>query len=91
MREGTFHGTEKTGVGAMEMPRGFCYRDVFLKGKPRHEKDDGFLFRHPRMEHAKRAKIFAPFDALKGFDDALGAYARAAAGPEETDANERKG
>ena len=55
-------------IGLMSMPPGFKYRDVFLKGPPKHEKYDSFLIRHPRMDVGKRAKIFAPFDALRGFD-----------------------
>ncbi len=55
----------------MAMPPGFKYRDVFLKGKPRHECLDPFRIRHPSMDPGRRAKIFAPFDALKGFDEAI--------------------
>lgn len=62
-----------TAVGVMEMPADFRYRDVFLKGKPRHEGFDYFLARHPKMEQGKRAKIFSPFDALKGFSEAVSA------------------
>ena len=58
-------------IGLMSMPPGFKYRDVFLKGPPKHEKYDSFLIRHPRMDVGKRAKIFAPFDALRGFDFAI--------------------
>ena len=67
-------------VGTMEMPPGFSYREVFLKGKPRHEQYDAFSVRHPKMDAGRRAKIFAPFDALKGFSDELAASERAAAG-----------
>lgn len=58
-------------IGVMEMPANFRYRDVFLKGKPRHNQYDRFLIRHPRMDVGRRAKIFAPYDALKGFDEAV--------------------
>ena len=58
-------------IGVMPMPAGFKYRDVCLKGKPRHERWDAFRVRHPQMPPAKRAKIFAPFDALRGFDFAI--------------------
>ena len=57
--------------GMMPMPADFRYRDVYEKGKPRHDRDDPFLFRHPPMPVSKRAKIFAPFDALRGFDFAI--------------------
>ena len=62
-------------IGFMEMPAGFRYREVALKGKPKHERFDSFSVRHPQMDVGKRAKIFAPFDALKGFDDAVSAAA----------------
>ena len=60
-------------IGLMPMPANFRYRDVFLKGKPRHDRCDPFRIRHPSMDRRKRAKIFAPFDALKGFSDAVAA------------------
>ena len=59
-------------LGELPMPPGFPYRDTFLKGKPRHDRCDPFRARHPEMEHGRRAKIFAPFDALRGFSDRLG-------------------
>jgi len=51
----------------------FRYRHVLEKGKPVHDKNDLFSIRHPAMELSRRAKIFSPFDALKGFDDELSA------------------
>ncbi len=59
------------GIGMMSMPADFLYRDVFLKGKPRHDCLDGFRARHPKMDVGRRAKIFAPFDALRGFSAAV--------------------
>lgn len=56
-------------IGRMEMPPDFKYRDAFWKGKPTHDRFDAFAIRHPRMDASKRAKIFAPFAALKGFED----------------------
>ena len=53
------------------MPAGFRYRDVFLKGRPRHDRYDAFRIRHPQMDVRKRAKLFAPFDALRGFNFAI--------------------
>ena len=50
----------------MEFPDAFPYREVFLSGRPRHEHDE-FSRQHPPMERGKRAKLFAPFDALDGF------------------------
>ncbi len=49
----------------------FRYRKVYEKGKPVHGKNDGFYIKHPPMDLSKRAKIFSPFDALKGYDEAL--------------------
>ncbi len=60
-------------IGMMAMPAGFRYRDVFLKGRPQHEQLDAFLVRHPKMDAGRRAKIFAPFDALRGFNEAVAA------------------
>ena len=55
----------------MAMPADFRYRDVFLKGKPQHDRFDLFRIRHPSMDVIRRAKIFSPFDALKGFNEAI--------------------
>ena len=52
-------------------PSSFRYRHVIEKGKPTHDKNDIFLIRHPPMNLLRRAKIFSPFDALKGFQDEL--------------------
>ena len=49
----------------------FRYREDYEKGKPVHEKNDSFSVKHPPMELSRRAKIFSPFDALKGFGDEL--------------------
>ena len=59
------------GIGEMKMPAGFRYKNVFLKGKPQHDRFDSFRIAHPLMDVGKRAKIFAPFDALAGFDEAI--------------------
>lgn len=58
-------------IGDIPMPAGFRYREILLKGKPKHDKTDVFRIRHPSMDVGKRAKIFAPFDALKGFNEAV--------------------
>lgn len=52
-------------------PSVFKYGKILEKGKPVHPKYDPFSIRHPHMELSKRAKIFAPFDALKGFHEAI--------------------
>ena len=58
-------------IGVMAMPVDFRYREVFLKGKPQHDRFDLFRARHPSMDVGRRAKIFSPFDALKGFNEAI--------------------
>ncbi len=50
-------------------PQDFEYIEVVKAGRPTHEKYDSFYLKHPPMELTKRAKIFSPFDALKGFDE----------------------
>ena len=60
-------------INAPALPPSFRYRNVYEKGKPTHEKFDSFAVRHPPMELSKRAKIFSPFDALKGFAEAISA------------------
>lgn len=55
------------------MPPDFRYREVFLEGRPRHDRYDPFRIRHPNMDRGLRAKIFAPFDALKGFNESVAA------------------
>ena len=59
-------------IGYMTMPSDFKYKNAFLAGRPKHARTDRFRIRHPEMDHGKRAKIFAPFDALRGFDEAIG-------------------
>jgi len=49
----------------------FRYRHVLEKGPTRHDAYDFFTIRHPPMDLTRRAKIFSPFDALKGFHDEL--------------------
>ena len=63
-------------IGVMPIPADFRYLNVFLKGKPQHDRFDPFRVRHPRMDVGHRAKIFAPFDALKGFSEAIASKAR---------------
>jgi len=55
------------------VPPDFRYRSVLERGRPAHAGDDPFLRRHPAMDRGRRAKIFAPFDALKGFREAVAA------------------
>ena len=60
-------------VGFMQMPTGFRYKEVLRRGRPKHEKYDSFWIRHPPMPTSRWAKIFAPFDALRGFREAIAA------------------
>ena len=43
------------------------FLDIINKERPIHI-DDGFSRRHPQMCRGDRAKIFAPFAALSGYD-----------------------
>ena len=52
-------------IGYMPMPADFKYKSVAERGKP------GPSRRHPLMDAGQRAKIFAPFAALRGFDQAI--------------------
>ena len=49
----------------------FRYQQAFDRGRPRHRDGDAFSQRHPAMDLGRRAKIFAPFDALRGFSAAI--------------------
>ena len=66
------------GIGYMPMPEGFRYAELAKAGRPQHQKFDEFWCRHPPMDLGKRAKIFAPFAALKGFDEEIRAAERRA-------------
>ena len=55
--------------GVMQMPAGFKYKEILRRGRPHHEKYDAFYIKHPPMPASRWAKIFAPFDALYGFDE----------------------
>ena len=47
------------------------YRAALRRERPEHGPYDEFSIRHPKMPLGQRAKIFAPFDALTGFSDAI--------------------
>ena len=55
---------------AAALPTGFKYTAAFVAGRPSHT-DDFFFCKHPKMERGKRAKIFAPFDALDGYSESI--------------------
>ena len=48
----------------------FAYSDIIGLGRPAHD-GDAFSRRHPKMAQLNRAKIFAPFAALSGYDEAV--------------------
>ena len=47
------------------------YALAFRSGRPQHGTCDEFSLRHPKMSLQQRAKIFSPFDALKGFSESI--------------------
>ena len=47
------------------------YRGAFECCRPEHEPHDDFSIRHPKMQLSQRAKIFSPFAALRGFEEAI--------------------
>ena len=58
-------------IGYMPMPADFPYAEVLRKGQPVHTPTDDFRLKHPSMPAGRRAKLFSPFDALKGFNEAV--------------------
>ena len=58
-------------IGTMPMPEDFKFKDLYLAGRPKHEKFDEFWCKHPPMDCGKRAKIFKPFTALRGFEEEI--------------------
>ena len=62
---------ERQTIGYMAMPPDFKYKNVYLRGRPVHYFGDDFSVKHPPMSVSKWAKIFSPFDALRGFGDAI--------------------
>jgi len=47
------------------------YRSALSRGRPKHGCCDDFSLKHPKMLLSQRAKIFSPFAALKGFEEAI--------------------
>ena len=45
-----------TTIGYMPMPVDFKYKEVFLKGRPRHSRLDEFAIRHPGMPTAEEQR-----------------------------------
>ncbi|MCC6095116.1 MAG: hypothetical protein LIV24_08905 [Eubacterium sp.] len=48
------------------------YQALKKQHRPIHNGDP-FSLRHPKMARGNRAKLFAPFDALAGFDESMDA------------------
>ena len=55
----------------MEQLAALKYRSAYYSCRPQHNNYDDFTLRHPRMQLGQRAKIFSPFAALRGFDEAI--------------------
>ena len=47
------------------------YPHAFYSDRPKHDLPDDFAIRHPKMSLSQRAKIFFPFSALRGFEEAI--------------------
>ena len=47
------------------------YKDIIHRERPQHALCDAFSARHPKMPLGRRAKIFSPFSALRGFEEAV--------------------
>ena len=47
------------------------YLRALSRGRPKHGRCDDFSLKHPKMLLSQRAKIFSPFAALKGFEEAI--------------------
>lgn len=56
----------------MEQTAETKYRNAFRRERPVHTGQDDFSVRHPKMSLNRRAKIFLPFAALKGFEEEIG-------------------
>ncbi len=60
-------------IGDIPRPADFPYDSILRRGRPRHPEQSSFRLKHPEMDRGRRAKLFAPFDALAGFDEAVAA------------------
>ena len=59
-----------TAAQSITLPTLIRYGDIITLGRPIHDGDQ-FSYRHPKMTQQHRAKIFAPFAALVGFDERI--------------------
>ena len=71
------------------IPQDFPYVCILVQGRPCHYQD-AFSCRHPQMERRKRAKIFAPFDALDGYSDCIASKRVQYCGKKELDDAEKE-
>ncbi|MDO4990059.1 MAG: hypothetical protein Q4E45_06090 [Eubacteriales bacterium] len=55
----------------MEQTAEVKYKDIIHRERPQHALCDEFSVRHPKMQLGQRAKIFSPFSALRGFEEAI--------------------
>ena len=60
-------------IGANSIPVSYFSDTNCHLRRPYHDISDPFFARHPKMDVRHRAKIFNPFNALKGYDEELSA------------------
>ena len=77
-------------LGYMPMPENFRYKEVLSRGRPCHDPMSRFRMKHPKMPCSRRAKIFAPFDALRGFNEAVASKEVIYTGRPELSENEKE-
>ena len=66
------------------------YSDIIGRERPTHKNDD-FDIRHPKMRRQLRAKQFAPFDALAGFQETVEEHQAVTVRPKLLSEGEREG
>ena len=66
---GDFVSTPKTAPASLSVPPAVArYGNIIFRDGPVHD-GDVFSRKHPKMSQQNRAKLFAPFAALVGFDE----------------------
>ena len=55
----------------IQVPASFKYKDILFLGRPIHDRHSAFYAQHPPMPASRWAKIYAPFDALRGFNECI--------------------
>ena len=66
------------------------YSDIIGRERPTHKNDD-FDIRHPKMRRQLRAKQFAPFDALEGFQETVEEHQAVTVRPKTLSEGKREG